>query len=123
MTYAMILLNNVIGVLESDTPPSWPPDPQGNPVTAVECDESVELGMVYNPETGEFSEYIPAAYVPSQLDKIEEQVYGNNESNLIIMEAIADQYEQTEEYRLNDMEVQATIFESVLALSEGGTTV
>ena len=123
MTYAMILLNNVIGVLESDTPPSWPPDPQGNPVTAVECDESVELGMVYDPETGEFSEYIPPAYVPSQFDKIEEQVYSNNDNSLIIMEAMADQYEQTEEYRLNDMEVQATIFESVLALSEGGTTV
>lgn len=119
MTYAMILLNNVIGVLESDTPPSWPPDPQGNPVTAVECDDTVELGMVYNPETGEFSEYVPAPYVPSQLDKIEEQVYSNNDSSLIIMEAMADQYEQTEEYRLNDMEVQATIFESVLALSEG----
>ena len=74
MYYAMILLNNVIGVLESDTPPSWPPDPQGNPVAAVECDESVELGMVYNPETGEFSEYIPPAYVPSQLDRIEEQL-------------------------------------------------
>lgn len=56
---------------------------------------------------------------PSQLDKIEEQVYGNNDNDIIIMEAIADQYEQTEEYRLNDMEVQATIFESVLALSEG----
>lgn len=119
MTYAMILLNNVIGVLESDTLPSWPPDPQGNPVTTVECDESVELGMVYDPETGEFSEYIPPAYIPTQLDKIEEQVYSNNDSSLIIMEAIADQYEQTEEYRLNDMEVQATIFESVLALSEG----
>ena len=60
---------------------------------------------------------------PTQLDKIEEQVYNNNDSSLIIMEAMADQYEQTEEYRLNDMEVQATIFESVLALSEGGTTV
>lgn len=117
--YAMILLNRVIGVLESDTPPSWPPDPQGNPVTAVECDESVELGMAYNPETGEFSEYIPPSYVPTQFDKIEEQVYSNNDNDIIIMEAIADQYEQTEEYRLNDMEVQATIFESVLALSEG----
>lgn len=56
---------------------------------------------------------------PTQLDKIEEQVYSNSESNIILMEAMADQYEQTEEYRLNDMEVQATIFESVLALSEG----
>lgn len=116
--YAMILQNRVIGIIESDTTPYWPPDPQGNPVTAIECDDTVELGMMYDPETGTYSEYVPV-YIPTQLDKIEEQVYSNNDSSLIIMEAMADQYEQTEEYRLNDMEVQATIFESVLALSEG----
>lgn len=59
----------------------------------------------------------------TQLDRIEEQVYSNNENNIILMEAMADQYEQTEQYRINDMEVQATIFETVLALGEGGTTV
>ena len=123
MRYAMVLLNNVIGVLEQETPPSWPPDPQGNPVTAIECDETITLGMVYDPETGEFSEYVPPAYVPTQLDKIEEQVYSNSENNIILMEAMADQYEQTEQYRINDMEVQSTIFETVLALSGGGTTV
>lgn len=69
--YAMILLERVIGVIEAETPPSWPPDPQGNPVTAVECGKEVELGMVYDPETGAFSEYVPPAYVPSQLDRIE----------------------------------------------------
>lgn len=72
---------------------------------------------------GEWEEVPQPEPEPTQLDKIEEQVYSNNDSNLIIMEAMADQYEQTEQYRLNDMEVQATIFESVLALSEGGTTV
>ena len=71
MKYAMVLLDRVIGILNSDTLPNWPPDPQGNPVTAVECDESVELGMVYDPETGEFSEYIPAPYIPTQADRIE----------------------------------------------------
>lgn len=74
MTYAMILLNNVIGVLESDTPPSWPPDPQGNPVTAVECGEDIELGMIYDTESGTFSEYIPPAYIPTQLDRIESRL-------------------------------------------------
>lgn len=74
MTYAMILINNVIGVIESDIIPSWPPDPQGNPVTAIECDETVELGMVYNPETREFSEYIPPIYSPTQLDRIEKRL-------------------------------------------------
>lgn len=74
MRYAMVLLNNVIGILEHETPPSWPPDPQGNPVTAVECDSNVELGMVYDEETKTFSEYIPPAYVPTQLDRIEESL-------------------------------------------------
>ena len=74
MTYAMILLNNVIGVLESDTPPSWPPDPHGNPVTAVECGEDIELGMIYDTESGTFSEYIPPAYIPTQLDRIESRL-------------------------------------------------
>lgn len=74
------------------------------------------IGKYYDSEKNIF-------YEKPQLDKIEEQVYSNNDNDIIIMEAIADQYEQTEEYRLNDMEVQATIFESVLALSEGGTTV
>lgn len=74
MTYAMILLNNVIGVLESDTPPSWPPDTQGNPVTTVECGEDIELGMIYDTESGTFSEYIPPAYIPTQLDRIESRL-------------------------------------------------
>lgn len=72
--YAMILLNNVIGIVEAETIPSWPPDPQGNPVTAVECDGNVELGMVYDEETKTFSEYIPPAYIPTQLDRIEESL-------------------------------------------------
>ena len=75
------------------------------------------LGKKYN--NGVWEEVPQPEPEPTQLDKIEEQVYSNNDNDIIIMEAIADQYEQTEEYRLNDMEVQATIFESVLALSEG----
>lgn len=43
------------------------------------------------------------------------------DNQLTIMEAVADQYEQNLENRLNDQEVQATIYEAVLALSEGGT--
>lgn len=86
MTYAMILQNRVIGVLpEQETEPWWPPDPEGNPVTAVPCDDTVTLGMVYDPETGEFSEYIPPEPEPepipepTQLDRIEAAVTANNE--------------------------------------------
>lgn len=46
---------------------------------------------------------------PTQLDRIEEQ-------QLILMEAQAEQYEQNLENRLNDIEVQATLYEAILAL-------
>lgn len=46
---------------------------------------------------------------PTQLDIIQEQ-------QLIIMTARADQYEQNLENRLNDMEVQATLYEAILEL-------
>lgn len=59
-TYAMILQNRVIDVLKNqETEPHWPPDPSGNPVTAIPCDDTVTIGMIYDPETGAFSEYTP----------------------------------------------------------------
>ena len=58
--YAMILQNRVIGVLKNqETEPYYPPDPSGNPVTTIPCDDTVTLGMMYDPETGTFSEYTP----------------------------------------------------------------
>lgn len=96
MTYAMILQNRVIGVLPNqETEPWWPPDPAGNPVTAVPCDDTVTLGMVYDPETGEFSEYIPPepepepVPEPTQLDRIEAAVTASNEQ---IAKAAIDAY-------------------------------
>ena len=77
--YAMILQNRVIDVLkDGETEPHWPPDPSGNPVTAIPCDDTVTLGMIYDSETGTFSEYTPPEPMPepkpSQLDRIEEQL-------------------------------------------------
>lgn len=79
--YAMISKNRVIDVLKNqEVEPYYPPDPSGNPVTAIPCDETVTLGMIYDPETGTFSEYIPPEPEPtpdpepSQLDRIEEQL-------------------------------------------------
>lgn len=48
----------------------------------------------------------------TQLDKIEK-------NQLMLMEAIADQYEQGLEQDLINMEVQATIYEAVMALGGG----
>lgn len=79
--YAMILQNRVIDVLKNqETEPYYPPDPSGNPVTAIPCDDTVTLGMIYDPETGTFSEYTPPEPEPmpepqpTQLDRIEEQL-------------------------------------------------
>lgn len=116
MTYAMILQNRVIDILKNrETEPHYPPDILGNPVTAVKCDDMVTLGMMYDAETGTFSEYTPPEPQPTpepeptQLDRIEEQ-------QLTIMEALADQYEQQQEANLVNMEVQATIYEELLAI-------
>nr|DAW42907.1 MAG TPA: hypothetical protein [Bacteriophage sp.] len=80
-TYAMILQNRVIDVLKNqETEPHYPPDPSGNPVTAIPCDDTVTLGMIYDPETNTFTEYTPPEPEPipepkpSQLDRIEEQL-------------------------------------------------
>lgn len=96
MDYAMILQNRVIGILQNQkSEPSWPPDPAGNPVTAIPCDDTVTLGMMYDPETGEFSEYIPPEHepqpepIPTQLDRIEAAVNAKNEE---IAQAATDNY-------------------------------
>ncbi len=90
MNYAMVLQNRVIGVLhEQDAEPYWPPDPTGNPIIAVPCGDDVVLGWVYEPDTGEFHEYIPEAKPepePTQLDRIEAAV--NKTQGELVNEAI-----------------------------------
>lgn len=114
--YAMVAQNRVIGVLlNQETEPKWGPIPSGSPVLAIPCDDTVTLGMIYDPETGAFSEYIPPEPEPipepqpTQGDRIEESV-------LTIMEALADQYEERQEVTLTQMEVQATIYEELLSM-------
>ena len=77
-TYAMILQNRVIDVLKDrETEPYYPPDPSGNPVTAIPCDDTVTLGMIYDSETGTFSEYTPPEPEPTpepQLTETEQAI-------------------------------------------------
>ncbi|MCI5679661.1 MAG: hypothetical protein MR278_06780 [Bacteroidales bacterium] len=96
MIYAMILQNRVIGILPNqENEPHWPPDPAGNLVTAIPCDDTVTIGMMYDPETGEFPEYIPPEPepqpepIPTQLDRIEAAVNAKNEE---IVQAAIDNY-------------------------------
>lgn len=79
-TYAMISQNIVIEVLyNQETKPHWPPTRDKTPVYAIPCDDTVERGMVYDPETGAFgwSADVPSyeeeevEAEPTQLDRIE----------------------------------------------------
>lgn len=114
-TYAMTINNLVVGVLPNrETIPQWPPDASGNPVIAIECGDYVELGMVYDQETNTFAfpdpvNPEPEEPKPTQLDTI-------TETQLIIMEAMAEQYEESLERDITNMEVQATIYEAILEL-------
>lgn len=75
MMYAMILQNRIIGVLENQkTEPSWPPDAFGNPVTAIPCDDTVTLGMIYDAETNTFSEYVAEPAPEPQLTETEQAI-------------------------------------------------
>lgn len=114
-TFAMICNNRVIEVLyDLEVAPIWPPDQLGNPVTSVECSAEATREWEYNPETGEVYEPVPVEpeeveQPPSKLDMIEE-------SQLVIMEAIAEQYEENEARYIDQLEVQATIYETILEL-------
>lgn len=71
-------------------------------------------GKVYSVADGMFEiepEPVPDPQ-PTQSDRIEE-------NQLILMEAMAEQYEESLENRLNDQEVQAIIYETLLEMQEG----
>lgn len=54
----MILLSYVIDIVVSDTAPNYPPDQFGNLVFAIECDDSVSVGMYYNESSKTFENII-----------------------------------------------------------------
>ena len=115
-TYAMICNDRLIEVVYNcEKTPEWPPDAAGNRVVAIECVPEATRDWVYIPETGEIveSNYIepsdPEEPTPTQLDTI-------TETQLIIMEAMAEQYEESLERELTNMEVQATIYEAILEM-------
>lgn len=105
MKYAMTVNNVVIEICEADTPPVWGNTPRREKVIAIPCDDTVVRDMVYNTETKEFYA-LKRERVQSDAEKIQD-------SQLSIMEAMADQYEQQQEVNLNVYDVLATIYETV----------
>lgn len=68
-------------------------------------------------ENGKWVEYIPEVTEPEPQPTNAEIA----QTQLTMMEAMADQYEQNLQNQLTNMEVQATIYETLL--EQGGTTV
>ena len=119
--YAVVLRSNVIDIIEQLC--EYPPDQHGNTVDLVEIPigQDVQIGMVYH--QGEFySQQRPLSAseeIMIQLDEIKQEYAHVEEAQLMMMEAMADQYEQGLEQDLINMEVQATIYEAVMALGGG----
>lgn len=55
--FAMILEDKVIDIVFTEDAPQYPADINGNEIIAVECDETVYVGMRY--QDGMFCEYEP----------------------------------------------------------------
>ncbi len=100
----MVLLGMVIGILESQEEPYWPPDPDGNPVTAIPCDETVEMGMYYR--DGIFTdEEPPEPPAPVEMP---------TEIELTLMKTQAAIYEELQATKLFQMKANADIYEAIL---------
>jgi len=105
--WAMILLGRVIGVENGVEAPNWPPDPDGNPVTSTECDDTVYIGMYYH--NGEFlAELPPEPLIPYQPTEFEQ----------MLMATQAEMYEMIFVSSSVNMQSSAAIYEAV---TTGGT--
>ena len=69
-------------------------------------------------ENGKWVEYIPEPEPEPEYQPTNAEIA---QTQLTMMEAMADQYEQNLQNQLTNMEVQATIYETLL--EQGGTTV
>lgn len=79
-------------------------------------------GTIYDVVNGYFTIKVAEEEIgePTDAKALQEEMLSNQEGiaeqNLIIMEAIATQYEEQQEKDLNNAEVQATIYEAILEL-------
>lgn len=65
--WAMILKNIVIDIAESEIEPNYPPDIEGNPVSAMDITnrkDVIILGKTYDSETDSFVETPPSEPIP-----------------------------------------------------------
>lgn len=77
--------------------------------TVVVTEDENVIGKIWNGEKFIDDPTVPEPEAPTQLDTIEE-------SQLIIMEALAEQYELNEERYIDDLEIKAEIYEAILEM-------
>lgn len=87
--YAAILLNRVINIEKAEETPQYPPDQEGNKVTAMECDDTVQIGdkVIDGIIVGT---YVPKEPEPSETEIIQAEILLNQ------AEIIAKQKEHDE---------------------------
>ena len=87
--YAMILLNRVINIEKAEEAPQYPQDQEGNKVTAMDCDDTVQIGdkVIDGIIVGT---YVPKEPEPSETEIIQAEILLNQ------AEIIAKQKEQDE---------------------------
>ena len=87
--YAAILLNRVINIEKAEETPQYPPDQEGNKVTAMECDDTVQIGdkVIDGMIVGT---YVPKEPEPSETELIQAEILLNQ------AEIIAKQKEHDE---------------------------
>ena len=107
--YIVLLDNKIVDI--STEYREYPLLNDGSSLKCVEYlgDKNIRIGDFYNFETNEIIETIKIPSEPTQADRIEE-------NQLALMEAVASMYEESLENRLNDQEVQATIYETLLEM-------
>lgn len=108
MTYAMILDNVVIDVLHNIAyEPQYPPTQTGLTITAVECEETVRVNMLY--VNGVFID-------PVQPETESSPQYRPTKGELAIMETQATIYEELNASMLASAEATAEIYETILLM-------
>ncbi len=107
MRYAMIMLERVIDTIEADEPPQWGPSPEGDEVTAVGCDETIHIGMLY----------VGGVFVDPEVPKPDPpKPYSPTTAELAIMETQATIYEEMTASALASAEATAEIYEAILLM-------
>lgn len=88
MRIAQILHDKAHWIFEEEEIPSWPPDPEGNPIILVDITDRPEVqeGWEYDEETGEFTEpsYVEPEDIIEELSTEERILYETKYQTILL---------------------------------------